>query len=85
MWSLEGSDLDSPALLEPCLSYALHVRPTQTGIVGKHLVSDPAISLGSGSYKLRSPILSTMKSRDPKINLEPRRNLLVDLKTIDLT
>jgi hypothetical protein len=26
-----------------------------------------------------------MKGRDPKTNIEPRRNLLVDLNAIDLT
>jgi hypothetical protein len=48
-------------------------------------VSDPVVSCGLGSCKLRFPILSAMKSRDPKSSLEPRRNLFVDLNAIDLT
>jgi hypothetical protein len=48
-------------------------------------VSDPVISLGSDSYKLRSPILPAMKSKDLKTNLDLGRNLVVDLNAIDLT
>jgi hypothetical protein len=84
MLSPKGPDSDSPDSLDSCLSYASHARPTQIGIGGKLSVSDLAISLGSGSCKLRSPILSVMKSKDLKTNLEPRRNLLVNLNSIDL-
>jgi hypothetical protein len=48
-------------------------------------VSDPSVSCGLGCYKLRFPILSAIKSRDPKTNLESGRNLSVDLNDIDLT
>jgi hypothetical protein len=48
-------------------------------------VFDLAFSRDSGSFKLRSLILSVMKSRDLKTNLEPGRNLLVEMKAIDLT
>jgi hypothetical protein len=47
-------------------------------------VPDPAISRDSGYCKLRSPILSAMKSRDPRTNLKPGRNLLVNWNVIDL-
>jgi hypothetical protein len=81
----EGFDLDSHVSLDPSSSCASHARLTRTKAGGKRSVSDPAISLGSGSYKLRSPILSAMKSRDTKTNIEPGKNLLVDLNAIDLT
>jgi hypothetical protein len=48
-------------------------------------VSDPVISHDLGSYKLKAPILLAMKSMDQKINLEPGRNLLVDLNVIPKT
>jgi hypothetical protein len=48
-------------------------------------VFDSVISCDSGYCNLRSPILSAMKSRDPKTNLEPGRKLLVDLNAINLT
>jgi hypothetical protein len=46
---------------------------------------DPMISCCLGSYKLRSSILSAMKSMDQKTNLEPDKNLVADSNTIDLT
>jgi hypothetical protein len=48
-------------------------------------VSDLSVSRGSGCYKLRFPILSAIKSRDLKTNLEPGRNLSIDLNDNDLT
>jgi hypothetical protein len=53
----EGSNLDSPALLDSCPSCASHARLNQTSISGKRSVFDPAISLSSGSCKMRSPIV----------------------------
>jgi hypothetical protein len=61
------------------------MRPTQAEIGGTQEVPDPTTSLELGSYKLRSPNLSTMKSRDPKPHLELGENLFVDWNTIDLT
>jgi hypothetical protein len=61
------------------------MRSTQAGVGGKWSVSGPVTSLGSGSYKLRSPILLAMKKSDPKTKLVPRRTLLIHMNTIDLT
>jgi hypothetical protein len=88
MWSTqshEGSDSDSPMMLDLSSSCAPHARSTRIGAGGKRSMSDPVISLSSGSYKLRSPICLATKSRDLKTNLELGRNLLVDLNAIDLT
>jgi hypothetical protein len=52
---------------------------------GNRSTSDPNIACGSGSCKLRSPILSMMKSKDPKTNLESGKNLVADSNAIDLT
>jgi hypothetical protein len=46
---------------------------------------DPVIACGSAFCKLRSLILSAMKSKDPKANLEPGKNLVADLNGIDFT
>jgi hypothetical protein len=62
-----------------------HVRPTQTEDDGKWSMPDPLICCGFGFCKLRSLILLATKSRDPKTNLEPGRNLVADLNVIDLT
>jgi hypothetical protein len=75
---LQGSDLASPDSFDLCLSCVSIARPTRTGIGGTRLVPIPATSGDSGSCKLRSPNLSSMKSRDPRTHLEPGRNLLVD-------
>jgi hypothetical protein len=46
---------------------------------------DPVIACGSGFCKLISLILSAMKSKDSKANLEPGKNLVADLNAIDFT
>jgi hypothetical protein len=81
MLSPEESDSDFTDLLDLYLSRASHARPTRTRVGGNRSVSDLATSRDLGSCKLISPILSTMKSRDLKINLESGRKLLVDLNT----
>jgi hypothetical protein len=85
MLSLKESDSDSPNLLELCPSHASHARLTRARVGGNWPVSDPMICRGSDSCKLRSPILSAMKSRDRKTNLEPGKNLFVESNSIDLT
>jgi hypothetical protein len=82
---LERSDLDSPILLDLCPGHASHVIPTHTGVGGNRSMPDPVIACGSGFCKLRSLILSAMKSKDPKANLEPGKNLVADLNAIDFT
>jgi hypothetical protein len=43
------------------------------------------IAYSSASCKLISPILSAMKSKDPKTNLEHGKNLVANSNIIDLT
>jgi hypothetical protein len=85
MQSSEGSDSNAPVSIDPSSSCAPHAELIRTGVCGKRSTSDPIMSLGLGSYKLRSSILSAMKRRDLKTSFELGRNLLVDLNAIDLT
>jgi hypothetical protein len=67
----EGSDFNFPDMLDSCPSCALHARLSRAEIGWIRSVPYPVISHGLGSCKLKSPILSAMKSRDPKTNLKP--------------
>jgi hypothetical protein len=54
------------------------MRLTRSGSSGRQSVPDPVTSLDSGSYRLRSPNVSVINSRDPRNHLEPGRNLVAD-------
>jgi hypothetical protein len=83
--SPKGSDSASPNVLNPCPSCASVMRLSQAEINRTRSVLDPATSHDSGFYKLRSPNLSAMKSRDPKTHLESGENLVKDWNAIDFT
>jgi hypothetical protein len=53
-----------PSSLSPCLSCASFMRLTQTRAGGRRSVPNPMTLHDSGSYRLRSPILSIMNRRD---------------------
>jgi hypothetical protein len=54
------------------------MRLAQTGSGGRRLVPDPMTSRDSSSYRLRSPNLSVINSRDSRNHVESIRNLFVD-------
>jgi hypothetical protein len=83
--SPERYDSNSLDLLVLCSGHSSHVRTTRTKIGGNRSAPGPEISCCSGSCKLRSPILSAMKCRDPKTNLESGKTLVADSNDVNLT
>jgi hypothetical protein len=90
--SQSPSESDSDSAIKLLIGSAMmgqqtlwHVRPNRIGIGGNQYASGPEISCYSSSCKLRYPILSVMKCRDLKTNLEPGKNLFSNSNAINLT